>query len=97
MIAETLKKSSGPPAGNRDESGSLDWPVMVGIEPRLAGLARWAACGGSWRTWANITSTLRTLVGWHAARPELRSCDAYELAYGKLLAAFERRKGRRRR
>ncbi len=72
-----------------------DWAGLVRLEPRLAGLARWAACGGGWRTWGNITASLRRLVGWDAARPELGTADAYETAYRYLSGLFEQRRRKR--
>lgn len=70
----------------------ITWSGLVELEPRLAGLANRAACGGDWRAWSNVTTDLRRLVGFCCDAPAgspLVTSDAYEVAYRHLLEIFE--------
>jgi hypothetical protein len=67
----------------------LSWQSLVEVEPNLTLIAARANGGGDWRCWSNIKSDLSQLVGWDARNPELRSCEAYELAYAEVLRIFE--------
>jgi hypothetical protein len=69
-----------------------DWTALVAREPRLRGLESIARRGGD--SWPIIAASLRGLVGWRAARPDMSAPEAYEAAYTRLLTIYETAGGR---
>jgi len=68
----------------------LDWDTLVVVEPQLAALEREARrTPFSWRAYESFKSRLKSIVGWHAARDELASQEAWDMAIDRILTALE--------
>ena len=61
-------------------------PALRQVESYVAGLPDDAR---TWPAWSTIKRALSRLVGWNAKRRELRTCEAYDAAYSRLLDLFE--------
>jgi hypothetical protein len=72
----------------------VSWESLIEYEPRLIRLAERAAFGGDARDFENVKADLRHMVGFDAESPDLRTCDAYEVAYAEILRRFEAAGGR---
>jgi hypothetical protein len=67
---------------------------MVEIEPQLLDLrvsSRIASRrgGGTWHEYERHKRNLKRLVGWHAARPELQTSEAYDICHRRILGAWD--------
>lgn len=72
------------------------WAEAIELEPRLIDLQQRAIEAGQttteadyWDTYELLKSDLRSMVGWGAAAPELRTCDAYIVGHGQTCGRFE--------
>lgn len=72
----------------------MTWGTITSIEPRLLDLehrARQARPnpGNYWDYYESLKTELRSLVGWNAAKPELRTEKAYSVAIDMIVKALD--------
>jgi hypothetical protein len=77
---------------------AMTWSRMVEIEPSLARLRQRAVqLPYSWPNYERLKTALKSLVGWDARNPRLRTCEAWNCAHPVILAALEQRSPPKRR
>lgn len=79
------------PTGKSDK---LAWERIVELQPTITSLLLQAELGGDAQRWSAIKRELSRRVGWHAEEEELRTTEAYDVAYARLRRAFEEAGGR---
>lgn len=74
----------------------LTWAEMIRIEPRLHDLLQQARreahrFASVWPHYSQLKRKLSDLAGWKAARPELRTSEAFEIGCQRLIDCLEGR------